>query len=67
MKEIPKLYVDEEECCGCFACEQICPKKAIKMVEDKMGFYYPKINSEKCINCKNCLKVCPLKNNQFNN
>ncbi len=63
MDEIPILYNSKEECCGCSACEQICPKNAINMKEDELGFLYPKIDKKKCIRCKCCLKVCPLKNN----
>lgn len=53
---------NKEECCGCTACANICPKKAITMVEDKEGFLYPKINKDKCINCGLCNRVCPVKN-----
>lgn len=47
------------ECFGCEACAQICPKQAIKMVEDKEGFRYPVIDRDKCIQCKRCNYVCP--------
>lgn len=45
MKEIPipVLYERKEDCCGCSACYAICPKSAIKMVEDEEGFEYPLI------------------------
>lgn len=54
--------INEKDCCGCRACENICPKKAIKMVENDEGFLYPKIDKDKCINCGLCKKVCPLIN-----
>ena len=60
-KDIPKLYKNKEECCGCTACYAVCPKSAISMVEDEEGFEYPKIDEEKCIRCYQCLKVCPFK------
>lgn len=52
----------KEDCFGCEACKQICPKKAITMVEDKEGFRYPKIDKENCINCGLCHKICPYTN-----
>lgn len=50
-----------EQCCGCSACYNICPKKAITMLPDKEGFLYPAIDKEKCINCGLCEKICPGK------
>ena len=43
-----KLVVDKDKCTGCMVCFNCCPKKAIKM-EEKNGFYFPKIDEEKCI------------------
>ena len=48
----------KQECCGCGACIQICPKGALTMVEDEEGFRYPVIDKDKCINCGLCHKVC---------
>lgn len=53
---------EKKKCCGCGACLNICPKKAIKMIEDKYGFMYPIVDKKKCINCGLCEKVCPIKN-----
>lgn len=50
----------KEECCGCSACVQRCPKQCIKMLEDEEGFLYPKVDETKCINCHLCEKVCPV-------
>ena len=47
------------ECFGCEACQQICPKQAISMQEDKEGFRYPTINEAICIHCNLCRKTCP--------
>lgn len=49
---------EKKDCCGCRACEQICPKQAIKMVEDEKGFRYPKIDYNLCNQCGLCDKVC---------
>ena len=39
---------DKSLCSGCFACSSKCPVKAINMVQDNEGFYYPKVNEDKC-------------------
>lgn len=51
---------NNEECCGCSACAQKCPKHCITMKEDNEGFLYPNINIDLCIDCKLCEKVCPF-------
>lgn len=48
----------KEECYGCYACKEICPKDAISMETDEEGFYYPSVDHEKCISCGLCQKVC---------
>ena len=57
--------MNKEKCCGCRACEQICPKNCIKIVEDKNGFLYSTIDDEKCIHCNMCKKVCPMLNSEI--
>lgn len=52
----------KEDCVGCNACTQICPKDCIVMTEDCQGFLYPKVDLDKCINCHLCEKVCPVIN-----
>ncbi len=54
--------IEKNKCCGCHACLNICPKSAIKMVEDERGFKYPIIDPKKCINCGLCKKTCPIIN-----
>ena len=46
------------DCCGCTACASICPKDAITMEPDILGFKYPKVDLGKCIDCGQCEKVC---------
>ena len=55
------IKVIGNQCCGCNACVQVCPKKCIKMESNKNGFLYPKINETLCINCGICLDRCPIK------
>ena len=49
---------DKSDCCGCTACASICPKDAITMEPDTLGFKYPKVDLSKCIACGLCEKVC---------
>lgn len=56
------LFDTKKNCCGCTACESICPKQAITMITDENGFIYPNINREKCIKCNLCKKVCSYQN-----
>ncbi len=51
----PKIM--QSECCGCFACKEICPEGAIKMVRNHEGFYYPQVN-DSCIHCNLCVDAC---------
>lgn len=51
---------DLENCCGCGACYNVCPKKAITMKENEEGFKYPEVNMDICVNCKLCEKACPV-------
>lgn len=55
-----KTVVDKrkEDCCGCGACEAICPLDAIRLVLDRDGFYYPRVETDKCIECGKCVQVC---------
>lgn len=51
--------VNKQDCCGCSACVQRCPKHCITLKEDGEGFLYPHVNSDECIDCGLCEKVCP--------
>lgn len=51
---------NKKDCCGCWACENVCPKRCIQMTEDHEGFRYPVVDKEDCINCGLCEKVCPV-------
>lgn len=52
----------KEDCVGCNACVQRCPKQCISMKEDEQGFLYPKVDLDKCIDCHLCEKDCPVIN-----
>ena len=49
---------DPRNCCGCTACQSICPHDAISMKPDNLGFLYPVVDKNKCTNCNLCSKVC---------
>lgn len=53
---------EKKDCCGCWACANICPKQCITMEEDNEGFRYPVVDSGQCIGCDLCVKVCPVIN-----
>lgn len=56
-----------ENCCGCAACSNICPRNCISMEENIYGELQPFIYKAKCIGCDLCKKVCPNNINvQFN-
>jgi len=47
--------VSTEKCTACGQCEEICPKKAIKIVNQKVQIDYTK-----CILCYCCHETCPF-------
>lgn len=53
--------VAHNDCTGCGACYNKCPKEAITMEYDDEGFQYPIVN-DRCIDCGLCVHVCPVIN-----
>lgn len=58
---------DPKDCCGCTACQSICPQDAISMKPDNLGFLYPVIDKSKCTECNLCSKVCSFNKNYKKN
>lgn len=56
---------ENRDCCGCTACETICPHDAIEMQADSLGFFYPMVDSEKCVDCGICERVCQFNDNYY--
>lgn len=50
----------KEDCVGCNACLQICPRKCISLCWDEQGFNYPRVDIKRCIECGLCERVCPV-------
>lgn len=52
---------NKKDCCGCRACEQVCPVNCIAIERDSEGFLYPVVDKTKCVSCGKCDLVCPIK------
>lgn len=66
-REIPILYKEKRECCGCGACLNVCPKHAISMIEDECGFRYPQIDEKLYMRCGRCKQACAFQNSKIKN
>ena len=53
---------NKENCTGCYACKNVCPKDCINMKNDYEGFWYPEVDMGTCIDCGLCESVCPIVN-----
>ena len=60
-----KIFDIKSHCTGCGACASICPKRALTMVYNDEGFYYPHLNQDLCVDCKSCEKVCHVLNTEI--
>ena len=54
-KSRPVPFFDKEKCRACSKCVDICPAKALKIVEKHV-----EINKDKCIRCYCCHEMCPF-------
>lgn len=48
----------EYPCSGCSACSAVCPKAAIGLEMDPVGFLTARVDDSLCVNCGLCVKVC---------
>lgn len=55
LENVQILY-DQKKCMHCKTCLQVCPQKAIKMVDDHIY-----IDFNKCVGCLQCVNNCPAK------
>lgn len=51
----------KQDCSGCGACTLECPRGAIRMVTDSLGFGYPEIDHDLCMECGKCMRTCAFK------
>ncbi len=56
-----KTVCELNQCCGCSACVDICPKNAIT-IKDTLKAYNAVIDTDKCVNCDACTRVCQQNN-----
>jgi len=58
-----KITIREERCKGCELCVDACPKKILKLAEDKINAkgYHPvsMTDESKCTQCAACATMCP--------
>lgn len=54
------IIKDKKDCCGCWACYNVCPRHCITMDADAEGFRYPTVHNTMCTDCGLCEKVCPV-------
>lgn len=59
--------VKSQDCCGCGACANKCPVKAISMRENEEGFLAPAIDENLCTDCGLCARACPALNVRYEN
>ena len=51
------LFHGKEDCCGCGACLNSCPRNAISMKEDSYGNVFPEIEENLCVRCGKCISA----------
>jgi len=58
-----KITIREERCKGCELCVDACPKKLLKLADDKInakGYHPVSVTDEsKCTQCAACATMCP--------
>ncbi len=55
-----RVAPEKASCCGCGACANVCPKRAIAMQPDGEGFVYPVVDDALCVDCGLCVTACSI-------
>ena len=55
-------HLEKNKCVGCSACVNTCPKDALSLKPDDLGYYRAYADYYKCVDCGQCTKVCPALN-----
>lgn len=50
---------ERKRCTGCGVCGAVCGAGAVRMVPDREGFCYPRVDRRRCTGCGRCTAVCP--------
>lgn len=66
MKKTVAYCSKNKLCCSCGFCFDVCPKKAIKVL-NKGGIFVPSINKDLCNKCGLCFDLCAGKGNDWYN
>lgn len=53
------VLASHDQCTGCGACANGCPKRAIHLLPDREGFLYPTV-TDACVACGHCSHICPV-------
>ena len=53
-------YFNRKECEGCGCCIDICPARALRMVQTVDGRRRPMVDLTKCIGCTRCMEACEI-------
>lgn len=48
-----------QNCTGCMACMNSCPRDAIQQKQNERGFYIPVVDDDRCVSCGLCQRICP--------
>ncbi|OJU09719.1 MAG: 2-oxoacid:acceptor oxidoreductase [Clostridiales bacterium 43-6] len=58
-----QVTIFEDRCKGCELCIQVCPKKILKLTDEKLnakGYHFCEMTDEDaCIACAMCAQMCP--------
>jgi len=54
------VVCERQNCCGCEACVNACPRGGLTMKPNREGFAYPYVEQRLCMKCGCCSRVCPV-------